>query len=98
MSRVVVFRRLAKRELDDAILWYEDRRKGLGYDFSVAVQKHIARISISPEQFPRVRGDVRKAVLRRFPYSIYFITDKQRIVVLAIFHVRRDPQHLESRA
>ena len=98
MSRVVVFRRLAKRELDDAIFWYEDRRKGLGYAFSVAIQKQITRISISPEQFPRVQGDVRKAVLRRFPYSIYFITDKQRIVVLAIFHVRRDPQHLESRA
>ena len=98
MSRVVVFRRLAKRELDDAILWYEDRRKGLGYAFSVAIQKQIARISISPEQFPRVQGDVRKAVLRRFPYSIYFITDKQRIVVLAIVHVRRDPQHLESRS
>ena len=97
MSLSVVFRRIAKREFDDAISWYEDRREGLGREFSVAVEQHLGRIALSPNQFAGVRGDVRRAVLQRFPYSIYFIVEDERIVVLAIFHARRAPNQLEDR-
>ena len=44
----IVFRRLAKREFDDAISWYEGRRQGLGQDFSVAVERQLERIAHSP--------------------------------------------------
>ncbi len=97
MSSVVVFRRIAKRELDDAIVWYENRREGLGQDFSVAVEREIERIASSPNQFARVKQEVRRAVLRRFPYIIYFLVEDPQVVVLAIFHVKRDPEHLENR-
>jgi hypothetical protein len=40
---------------------------------------------------------VRRAVLQRFPYSIYFMVEDDRIVVLAIFHARRSPSQLEDR-
>ena|SRR5215216_5273847 len=93
----VVFRRLAKREFDDAISWYEGRREGLGEEFSVAIERQLERIAESPNQFVRVRGKIRRSVLRRFPYSIYFIAEDDRVVVLAIFHAKRDPQHLETR-
>src|SRR5918996_6076960 len=91
MSFSVVFRRIAKREFDDAISWYQDRREGLGREFSVAVEEQLGRIALSPNQFACVRGDVRRAVLQRFPYSIYFIVEDDRIVVLAVFHARRAP-------
>jgi hypothetical protein len=44
MSFPVVFRRIAKREFDDAISWYEDRREGLGRDFSVAVEQLLEEL------------------------------------------------------
>lgn len=72
MSYMVVFRRIAKREFDDAIAWYENRHEGLGRDFSTAVEREIERIASSPNQFARVKNEIRRAVLRRFPYSIYF--------------------------
>jgi len=97
MSFSVVFRRIAKREFDDAISWYQDRREGLGREFSVAVEQQLEKIAFSPNQFVCVRGDVRRAVLQRFPYSIHFIVEDDRIVVLAIFHARRDPNQLEDR-
>jgi plasmid stabilization system protein ParE len=96
MSFSVVFRRIANREFDDAISWYEDGREGLGRDFR-AVEQLLARIALSPKQFARVRGDVRRAVLGRFPYSIYFVVEDDRILVLAIFHARRASKHLEER-
>ena len=89
MSFSVVFRRIAKREFDDAISWYQDRHEGLGREFSVAVEQQLERIALLPYQFACVRGDVRRAVLQRFPYSIHFIVEDDRIVVLAIFHARR---------
>ncbi|HJP93747.1 MAG TPA: type II toxin-antitoxin system RelE/ParE family toxin [Pyrinomonadaceae bacterium] len=94
---MVVFRRIARRELDDAISWYEERREGLGQEFSIAIENNLERIASSPEQFIRVKGEIRRAVLRRFPYSIYFLTEDFQIVVLAIFHVKRDPKYLENR-
>ena len=93
----IVFRRLAKREFDDAISWYEGRREGLGHDFSVAIERQLELIAHSPNQFARVRGNIRKAVLRRFPYSVFFIMENDRLVVLAIFHAKRAPEHLEKR-
>ena len=48
---MVVFRRIARRELDDAISWYEERREGLGQEFSSAIEKQLERIVSSPEQF-----------------------------------------------
>lgn len=97
MSFSVVFRRIAKREFDDAISWYQDRREGLGREFSVAVEQQLGRVALSPNQFACVRGDVRRAVLQRFPYSVYFIVEDDRIVVLAVFHARRAPNQLEDR-
>ena len=97
MSFSVVFRRIAKREFDDAISWYQERREGLGREFSVAVEQQLEQIALSPNQFACVRGDIRRAVLQRFPYSIHFIVEDDRIVVLAIFHARRDPNQLEDR-
>ncbi len=97
MSFAVVFRQIAKREFDDAISWYEDRREGLGRAFSVAVEQLLERIAISPNQFACVRGNVRRAVLQRVPYAIYFVIEDQRILVFAIFHARRAPKHLEDR-
>ena len=94
---MVVFRRIAKRELDDAIAWYENRHEGLGRDFSTAVEREIERIASSPNQFARVKKEIRRAVLRRFPYSIYFVVEDPQVVVLAVFHAKRAPQHLENR-
>jgi hypothetical protein len=50
--------RKAKREFNDAISWYQDRREGLGREFSVAVEEQLGRIALSPNQFACVRGDV----------------------------------------
>ena len=97
MSLSVVFRRIAKREFDDGISWYQDRREGLGQEFSIAVEQQLEKIALSPNKFACVRGDVRRAVLQRFPYSIHFIVEDERIVVLAIFHARRAPNQLEDR-
>ncbi len=81
----------ARLDLLDAHASYEERVSGLGAEFVRAVDSAAAGITRFPKAFPKVHGEVRKAVLRRFPYSLLFVPSRNRILVLACFHHRRDP-------
>ena len=92
MNRRVILRPQAEAELAEAIDWYESRGKGLGADFMRAVDAAIAAIGRNPDQYQIVKGQVRRAVLRRFPYSLIYVASEHEVTVLACFHGRRDPQ------
>lgn len=64
-------------ELDvlEAALWYEREREGLGAVFLQALRRVFVRIEASPQQFPLVTSDVRRAVLARFPFGVFFFVD-----------------------
>lgn len=89
--RQIVFRKQARLEFDEAGDWYEKERPGLGVEFLAEVHLLIQRIATTPELFPILYRDVRKAVARRFPYCIYFRERDQKIIVLAVFHSARNP-------
>ena len=57
----------------------------------------MARIEREPAHFAFADTEVRRALLRRFPYAVYFIVDDASVIVLACLHVRRDPSVWESR-
>src|SRR5712692_1542809 len=97
MPPSVVFRKIARQEMDAAIAWYEEQRQGLGLELAAEVERFIHAIADTPERFRLVRGEVRRAVLLRFPFSIHFIIESQRVVVLAVFHAKRDPKRLDGR-
>jgi plasmid stabilization system protein ParE len=98
MKRGFVLRRAAEKEFDDSIGWYESEREGLGQEFRTAIEEYFQRIAENPEQFPKVRGEVRRAVvLRRFPFVIHFLIETERIVILSVFHTSREPQQVKYR-
>jgi plasmid stabilization system protein ParE len=98
MTLPVVFQRAARRELDEAALWYEDRRAGLGSQFVLEMDHAIELLLENPQRFPVIHHDIRCARARRFPYSVFFRVEARRIVVLAVFHARRDPSMWHDRA
>ena len=81
----------ARLDILETRQWYDSRVAGLGSEFARAVDAAAADILRFPASHPRVHGDVRKAVLRRFPYSLLYVTKGEEITVLACFHHRRDP-------
>jgi len=97
LSHRVVFRPQAADELLDAARWYEANREGLGADFLEAVDVAVQRIQDAPLTFPVVHETIRRVILKRFPYGIYFRVQKPEIVVLAVMHSRRDPRRWQSR-
>lgn len=97
MTREVIFRRVARRGFDEAALWYEARRIGLGSRFVSEIDRVVTLAAENPQLFPTVHSDMRCARARRFPYLVLFRLEARRIVVLAVFHVRRDPTIWQQR-
>ncbi len=87
----------AEDDLRDAAQWYEGERVGLGREFTQTARALLATVAREPERYPLVRAEVRRALMRRFPYAVYFIVEPESVVVLACVHVRRDPQVWQSR-
>ena len=71
MKRVVVLLGVAEKEFDDSITWYKREREGLGPEFRATVEEYFQRIADNSEWFPKVRGEVRSAVVRRFPFVMH---------------------------
>jgi plasmid stabilization system protein ParE len=88
MKLSVKFRRQAKKELYEAVDWYEQKRLGLGSRFRSCVEEVLDRVSVAPEVHGLVHKDVRCGVVRGFPYAVYY----RVIVVIAVLHGSRDPR------
>ena len=95
--RQVVFRPQAAGDAREVRAWYESRRTGLGREFGSAVDDLIDRIATNPFMFHRAHGEIRRGVLSRFPYAVYFRPAGDEIVVLAI-HGRQHPSRWKTRS
>ena len=98
MSLPLVFRAAAQREFDEAAVWYEEQRPGLGSDFVERVHTVLDKVAQQPNHYAVVSGDVREAPVSRFPYAIYYRAKPDRVVIIAVFHCSRDPAIWKRRA
>ena len=88
----------AQDDIEAAALWYEVQRTGLGERFVSEVDVLIDRIRSHPLQFPPIEPPVRRALLHRFPYALYFVSeDEGGGVVLAVLHQHRNPDAWRDR-
>jgi plasmid stabilization system protein ParE len=88
----------AEQDLLDAPTCYDEQRDGLGDLFLETVAATFRSIGNMPEVHGRVRGEVRRALVPRFPYGIYYRIDTRQVTVLAVYHASRDPRGWQSRA
>lgn len=86
----IVFRKRARDDLAAAHDWYEERAS-LGEGFLSAVQSSLNTAALYPDLFSVVHNGVRRAIVSRFPFGIFYVVEPQRIVVLRILHTARDP-------
>lgn len=97
MKYRAIIRPEAENDLKEAFLWYEDRRQGLGYDFLLRVDAGLRFIERNPEICPPEYKGTRKHLIKRFPYKIIYLTEKERIIVLAVIHGKRSPDLMKKR-
>ena len=88
---------VAKEEFFEAVRYYNNQREGLGFEFAGEVKDALLRISNFPEAWPKFSERSRRCLLKRFPYAILYRADKHHILVVAIMHMSRDPEHWQNR-
>jgi plasmid stabilization system protein ParE len=96
MAAEVIVRPPAAADVREAAFWYEAKREGLGAEFVLELDALYDRIAQHPLQFPDTGEGTRRALLRRFPYAVYFVVDYTP-VVLAVLHQHRKPRTWQER-
>ncbi len=84
-------------DFEDIILWYEDQREGLSYDFELCLEAGLSEISRTPLAFQKKYKNVKVVFIQRFPYGIHYIINPDKIIVIGIFHTSRSPKNWSSR-
>ena len=84
-------------ELIQSAEYYEARAEGLGENFLAETAHAVADISESPERWPYFLLNARRRLFNRFPYSIVYVVQADRIYILAIMHQRRRPGYWKKR-
>src|SRR5215470_7858971 len=87
----------ADAELGEARVWYGLQRKGLDVALMQRVDETLQRISIAPNAFPLVYQQLRRAVVRQFPFALFFEVLADAIVERAVFYFRRDSKRIIPR-
>lgn len=94
---IVRFRSEAASDVLLARDWYDTQRPGLGDEFVQALEQGIDLISELPEAFPEITVGLRRALLGRFPYAVYYRLGSDIIDVIACLHTRRSPGRWRNR-
>jgi plasmid stabilization system protein ParE len=87
----------AELDVADAYGWYEGRRVGLGEEFLSCVDASIQAICRAPEMYPVVHETYRRALVRRFPYAVFYEHKGETVTIYSVFHTSRDPEKWRQR-
>ena len=88
----------ARRELKDAVLYYNASQPRLGDEFRDEVWETIQRIKKFPEAWHPLSASIRRCQMNRFPYGLIYVASENEILIIAVAHLHRAPEYWHSRA
>ena len=97
MSLKVCIRQEAEIDIEEAATWYEGQRQGLGHEFLDEVLSLCKTISEKPAMYPVVHRHTHRALIRRFPFGVYFRIEDEQIIVVVAMHGSRHPRKWRQR-
>jgi plasmid stabilization system protein ParE len=87
----------AEQDIQEAYGWYEKCRVGLGEEFLSCVDACVQHIRRSPELHAKIHEDYRRAMVRRFPYVVFYEYLENAVTIYGVFHTSRDPKKWRER-
>ncbi|HEY9817262.1 MAG TPA: type II toxin-antitoxin system RelE/ParE family toxin [Candidatus Obscuribacterales bacterium] len=87
----------AVSDLDEAMEWYEDRRRGLGFDLVMRFEDALAFLRSNPKIYQKVLGEFRRVLMKKYPYAIYYALEGKEVLVVAVWQTGKNPEVLRKR-
>jgi plasmid stabilization system protein ParE len=84
-------------EYEDAVSYYERRQVDLGKRFILMVEAALDSIREAPMRWPILEQDVRRHLIKVFPYAVLYTSEGDHILVLAIMHCHGEPGYWRAR-
>jgi hypothetical protein len=82
----------ARIDLENAVHFYNDQRRGLGYEFAVEVGLALSKVLAAPNTWPEIEPGFHRYRLSRFPYGVFYRVLNPRLgEIVAIFDLRAEP-------
>jgi len=77
--------------------WYESQCIGLGEDFLLTLEEFYSKITRTPKIYQLIYKTVRRKLLRKFPYGLFFVLRGDEVIIIAVMHTRRKPSDWNER-
>ncbi len=87
----------AEEEFNKAIDYYENIEPGLGYEFALEVHSTIQRSIEYPKAWAVLDGEIRRSLVKRFPYGILYTKEQDGIYIVAVMNLHRKPDYWKAR-
>jgi len=87
----------AEKDISTSTEYYEEQQKGLGKRFFNAVLKAFGLIQKNPKAYPLTDNNLRKHVMKKFPFVILYFVGEVVVQIIAVFHTSRNPEIIEKR-
>ena len=84
-------------DIEAIVLWYEEQRLGLSYDFELCLEAGIEEVLRDPEAFQKRYKQVKIRFISRFPFGIHYIIIENQITIIGFFHTSRSPKNWSKR-
>jgi plasmid stabilization system protein ParE len=96
MTRRLIVRSVAERDLLDAYAWYEERTADLGADFLQRIDLALIHLTRHPSSGPLFYRKYRRMLIQRFPYGIFYVVTPEIISVVAVMHLAQNPAKIRK--
>ena len=97
MSQRLVLRPEAESDIAEAAAWYDQQRAGLSLQSRAALDKTFAAIEENPQLHAQVYRNLRRALVRRFPFGVFYVSRTEGVIVVAVLHTTRNPRLWRAR-
>lgn len=100
MEHTVLLTPEAHADVDATFWWYEGRRSGLGFEFNACLDEALQKAARAPLLYTEIESDIRRVLVRRFPYAVFFVVENGEdatLTVIGVLHTSRDPESWKDR-
>lgn len=91
MIEVVLYTQHAKEDIKEAYEWYEQREPTLGDEFLRCLESCVSSMQRNAEMYPIAVDGYRRALVRRFPFEVFYGVTDGVLMVYSVFHCSQHP-------